>query len=116
MILEEKYDLSTDENGLVVITITGRCTHDEAAAIESGCTLRYQMVPLPHAQGAILKTMDGTIPMLSIVTPPTIGLPYTCVKVRGRVNPLAYVQEEGPFAGFAILKYEMVYQQVGGVT
>lgn len=115
-ILDTKHWLDTDGNGMAVIKVTGRCTHDEARAIESGCTRRYEMILLPHASGAILKSLDGTVPLLVKVTPPTIGRTYQCVKVGGRTRPFAYQQKAGPYIGKSILSYEIVYQEVGGVA
>jgi hypothetical protein len=116
-ILEENYHLSTDENGLAVIEVTGRCTQDEVTGVEGNCTRRYQMVRLPNASGAILKSLDGTLPALVFVTPSTMPTrTYKCVKVDGRCNPLAPQQSGGTYSGYMILTYLKRYQEVGGVA
>lgn len=115
--LDTKYWLDTDTTtGLAVIKVTGRCTSDEAKGIETGCVRRFEMVTLPHANGAILKSLDGTVPKVVPVTPPTIGRIYRCVKVGGRTRPFAYRQPAGPYVNKTILSYEIIYQEVGGVA
>ena len=105
-----------DETGLAKIVVTGRCTGDEAAGIERGCTRRYRLVVLPHASGAILKSMDGTRPYVQRVTVPTTGVSYSAVKVFGRAQALAPAQVGGLYAGKTILRFAMHYQEVGGVA
>jgi len=116
--LEAKYEIRTDENGLAVITKRGRCTHDERSGIEANCTKVYEMIRIPNASGAVLKSMDGTQPRIVQVQPPTLTpATYNCVKVSGRVNPFAPAQPTGsPYAAKYILSYEIVYQEVGGVS
>lgn len=117
MFLELKYRLSTDQYGLAVIEVTGRCTQDEVFAVEGNCTRRYSMVTLPNASGAVLKSLDGTTPWIELVTPSTIpARTYQCVKVDGRCNPHAYQQKDGPFTGYMILTFMKKYQEVGGVA
>lgn len=117
-ILSRNYQIDTDaQTGLSVITLSGRCTGDEAAGIERDCTRRYEMVTLPNAAGAILKSHDGTNPKVIEITPSTITTrKYKCVKVDGRVNPLAPAQPDGPYAGQTILRFMVRYQEVGGVA
>jgi hypothetical protein len=125
MFLEKKYHLETDQYGLALITITGRCTEDERDGIEEDCTRRYKMETMPNAAGAILKSLDGTNPQVVTITPSTwatviswgaAGPAYQCVKVDGRCNPHAYQQAAGPFAGHTILTFLLKYQEVGGVA
>lgn len=116
-IVETKYRLSTDPNGLAVIEVSGRCTGDEAAAIEANCTRVFQMVRIPQARGAILKALDGTVPRIVEVEPSTLtSRRYRCVKVDGRCNPLAPAQTGGPYSASTILSYYVRYQEVGGVS
>lgn len=118
-ILNKNYRIETGEYGLAVITVTGRCTADEAAAIEAGCTRFYDLASIPQTSGAVLRSKDGTVPVLVQITPTTTGLSYWCVKVDGRVNPLSAVQPAGAPAaivGKAILSYMIRYQQVGAVA
>jgi len=115
--LNENYKLSTDEYGLAIIEITGRCTSGEASTIEGNCTRRYKMVPMPNASGAVLKSMDGSVPIVVTVTPSTMpGRNYRCVKVDGRVNPFAPQQEGGEASGSTVLFFMEKYQEVGGVA
>jgi len=115
--LERKYSLSRDANGLAIIDITGRCTENEIANVESNCTRRYEMVTLPNVSGAVLKSMDGTRPLITEIQPSTFGgRVYRCVKVDGTVNPFAYKQKQGPYAGKFIVHFMMRYQEVGGVA
>lgn len=115
-ILEEKYMPTPGQYGLMVIEVSGRCTADEASGIRSGCTWKYEMVALPNASGAVLKSLDGTVPRLLDVRPSTIPITFRCVKVAGWVEPFAYVQPAGPYAGKAILRFRIRYQEVGGVA
>jgi len=115
--LEAKYQTETDANGLFVFVVTGRCTEDERSDIEDNCTRRFEMVTLPNASGAILKSMDGSQPRVLSVEPPTFGgASYDCVKVEGRCWPCAYQQADGPYSGHTILYYLIRYQQVGGTS
>ncbi len=115
-LLNTNYRLDSDQHGLAIITVTGRCTHDSAAAIEAGVTARYEMVTLPHVAGAVMKVLDGTSPALRAITVTTTGRTYQCVKVYARVNPLSPVQTSGAYSGKAICSYEIRYQQVGGIA
>ncbi len=116
--INENYAMATDPaTGLNKITVTGRCTDDEAASIESGCTRRFSLVTYPHAAGAILKSLDGTRPAVRSITPPTLPRrTYRCVKVDGRVTPFAYRQRAGSYNGKAILHFTIVWQEVGGIV
>jgi hypothetical protein len=116
--LELKYHIETDtSNGLAIVMVTGRCTQDEVHVVEGNCTRRYSMVTLPNASGAVLKSLDGTLPMIVMVTPSTMPTrSYRCVKVDGRCNPHAYQQAAGPYAGYMILTFMIRYQEVGGVA
>jgi hypothetical protein len=114
--IDEKYTIEPGQHGTVLITKTGRCTHDEAADIEADCTRRYELVVFPQADGVVLKSMDGTTPSVVEVTPPTVAVTYRCVKIEGRVTPFAYTQPDGPYQNKAILKYIIKYQQVGEVS
>jgi hypothetical protein len=116
-IINSNWSITTGEHGLAVIERTGRCTSDERTDIESNCTRRYELVGIPQASGAILKSMDGSRPLLVEVTPGTFsGQVYRCVKVDGRCSPFSYVQTDGPYAGKAVHRFRIVYQQVGGVA
>jgi len=115
-IIDEKYVIEPGMHGTVIITKTGRCTHDEAADIEADCTRRFELVVFPQADGVVLKSMDGSTPSVVDVTPPTVGVTYRCVKVEGRVTHFAYTQPAGPYTGKKILKYIIKYQQVGAVS
>jgi len=115
-ILNQNYQVETGEYGLAVITITGRCTSDEAATIETGCTRRYDLVPIPQAAGAVLRSKDGTSPAIIAITHPTMNRVYLCVKVDGRCNSFAAVQTGGPNSGKAIGRFMIRYQEVGSVA
>ncbi len=115
-ILNENYQVMTDAHGLYVIELRGRCTHEERSGIEANCTRRYRMIPLPNAAGAVLKALDGTVPAIVEVSPPTLNGTYNCVKVDGRCNPLAPTQDGGPYDGKTILAFYVRYQQVGGTA
>jgi hypothetical protein len=117
MILERKYSITRDSNGLAIIQMSGRCTENEIANIEGNCTRRYEMITLPNTSGATLKSLDGTRPLITAVQPSTFGgKVYRCVKVDGTVNPFAYKQKAGPYVGKFILQYFIKYQEVGGVA
>jgi hypothetical protein len=118
MIIDSQFDVQTDaETGLAVIVQTGRCTGEEWAAVEADCTRRYEMVILPHASGAILKSLDGTVPALVEVRPPTLtNKAFLCVKTDGRCRPFAPAQVGGPYNGQTILRYQIRYQEVGAVA
>lgn len=115
-ILNENYSIEPGEHGTVRIAITGRCTADEALDIETDCCRRYELVPVPASRAVIFKALDGTTPEQVQITPPTVGRTYNCVKVEGYVNPLAPVQTGGSYSGNAILRFYMLYQQVGALT
>lgn len=116
-ILNSNYRVSTGEHGLAVIERTGRCTSDERDSIESNCTRRFALVAIPQATGAVLKSMDGTRPLLVEVAPGTFaGKVYNCVKIDGRCSPFSYVQTGGPYSGKAIHQYRIIYHEVGGVA
>jgi len=115
--LNDNYRITPDQYGLVIIEVTGRCTHDEVATIEANCCRDYKMVPIPNASGAVLKSLDGTQPRVVSVTPTTFGSKsYDCVKVEGRCNPLAPVQDAGDYSGSAIVTFFEKYQQVGSAV
>lgn len=105
--------ISTGEHGLAVIEETGLCENGDRAGIESGCTRRYIMEPIPQAQGAVLKPLDGTSATVYEVTPLTISRTYSCVKVDARCNPFAALQPGGDFNGKYVLAYYIKWQQVG---
>jgi hypothetical protein len=112
--ISQNYSVETGEHGLMVITIVGRATADLAAAIEAGVCRRYRLVPYPAATGAVLKVLDGSSAVAQTVTVPNTSRSYTCVKVRGEANPLAPTQAAGmPYAGQAIVRFVLRYQQVG---
>ena len=117
-VLNRNYRIERDaKTGLARITMTGRCTDDEVTAVEANCTRRYTMVVIPNARGAILKSLDGTIPKLVEVTPATIPRrKYTCVKVDGFCNPFAFQQSAGAYTGKCILEFTIVYQEVGAAA
>jgi hypothetical protein len=116
-ILEQKYSIEPGQYGLKRIVVSGRCTHDERESIEGNCTHVFQLVRLPHASGAILKSMDGTTPRVVTVSPPALpGRSYECVKVAGVLSPFAIQQTGGTYSGKYIHRYRIVYQQVGGVA
>lgn len=100
-----------------MIEKTGRCTGDEVENIEADCTRRYELVVLPHKTGVILKSMDGTQPLVVTVQPATFdSREYSCVKIDGYCVPFAAEQTGGPYSGSTILRYVIRYQQVGGVV
>jgi len=116
-IIDRKYRQSRDQYGLAIIEVTGRCTEDEIDDIEANCTRRYEMVPIPNASGAVLKSLDGTQPVKLEVEPPTFGgRKYECVKVDAYVNPFAYLQDGGSYDGHYITTYYVRYQEVGGTS
>jgi len=116
-LIDEKYRYRTDQYGLAVITMYGRCTHDKQEEVESDCTRKYDMVSIPNTSGAVLKSLDGTFPTIVEVEPTNMPAQrYRCVKVDGRVNPYAPQQTGGPYDGYYILAYEITYQEVGGVA
>ena len=113
----QRYNLRTDDNGLAVITESGRCTTANIATIEGGATRRYKMERLPHSAGATLKSMDGSVPAVISVAPPVFEVRnYSCVKVDGRVNPFAIRQSGGTYNGEIVHQYQITWQQVGGVS
>lgn len=115
--LNKNYNLAPDQFGLTVITETGRCTADEKSAIESNVTRRHEMVPIPNASGAIMKSLDGGTPLIVSVTPATMtNKEYRCVKIEGVCNPMAPVQTGGTHSGSAICRYRKVFQEVGGLS
>ena len=118
MILNTNYQIEPGEHGMAVIIATGRCTGDAAtvADIENSCCRRYSLAHIPNTSNVVFKSLDGTIPVTISITPLTIGKTYTCVKVEGRVNPLAPQQTAGPRSGSTILHYMMRYQEVVSVA
>jgi hypothetical protein len=115
-ILNSNYRIETGDFGLAVITRTGRCTPDEVTGIEANVIRRWDLVPIPHQRGAVLRVLDGTTVVYYTVTPPTVAKSYTCVKVSGRCNPFAAAQPGGTYSGLAILSFEERYQEVGAVA
>ena len=117
MYISRNQQIDTDEStGLAVIVETGRCTHDEAAAIEAGCTRRYRVVTVPAASGGVLVALDGTTPSLRRITHTATGRTYTCVKTDGRCHAMSPVQTGGVAVGKAVCRYTIRYQQVGSVA
>lgn len=117
--LNKNYVVMTDERtGAAVIKIRGRATADMADTIEGDCTRRHQMVAIPHAAGAVLKSMDGTNPVVVSITVPITGRTYRCVKVDGRAIPFAPQQttRDSAFVGNGIVAFEEIYKEVGGVA
>lgn len=112
----KQYRKEQGEHGTWVIVETGLCTASEASGIETGCTKRYRMEPVPNAQGAIMKVLDGTSPQVVSITPTTYNRTYKCVKIQGQVEPFAPHQDGGPYIGSAILSYEIRYQEVKDVA
>ena len=113
-----QYRLSKDQYGLAVITINGRCLTGDIDDLELNTISRYKLVPLPQASGAIFKSLDGVAPVIYYVTVPAFGtnIQIKCVKVRVDVNPFAIRQVGGPYDGYYVHRYELVYQQVGDVA
>lgn len=111
-----QYRKSIAEYGLYIIEETGLCLQADCAGIEGGTVSRYQMVPIPASRGAIMKVLDGSIPMVVRVRPSTYPLEYPCVKVLGQVDPFAPAQDGGPLSGQTVLAYTIRWQQVGGVV
>jgi len=115
--LNINYEMDSGEHGLARITATGRCTEDEAAGIEANCTRRYSLHPLPNMAGAILKSLDGSLPRVLEVSPGVQSTrKYSCVKVEGRVNPFAPVQDGGDHEGKAVVSFSIVYQEVSSTS
>lgn len=112
----QQYRMTEGQYGLMVIQETGLCLAADAPAIESGCTRRFELVPVPNASGAVLKSLDGTAPQMTMIKPDTTAQTYRCVKAGGVCNPYAPVQTDGPLKGQAVLIYQVTWQQVGGVS
>jgi hypothetical protein len=117
MLIEKSYRIESGEFGTKRLVQYGRCDGDQPTiqAIEGNCTHVYELVPFPNSAGAVLKVLDGTAGTIVTVEPPTLGRTYQCVKVSGRVTPLAPVQDGGYFSGKTVLEYEIVWQQVGAI-
>ena len=117
-ILDAKFRVvNVDRNGLRMFEVTGRCTADEQTDIEDACTWRYEMVAVPNGEGAILKAMDGTLPLVVQIAPPTMSKVFNCVKVGAWCNPHAPAQPAGsPYAGQTILFYMVRYQETSGTA
>jgi hypothetical protein len=118
MIINTNYQIEPGEHGMAVIIVTGRCTGEAAqvAAIEGNCCRRFSLNPIPNTTSVVFKSLDGSIPVITSITPLTIAKTYTCVKIEGRVNPLAASQTAGPRSGSTILRYMMRYQEVVSVA
>lgn len=116
-IFSKQFRVSKGEYGSFVIEETGRATSDERAALELGVCGRYELVAIPNAAGVILKSLDGTCPGITTLTIPGTGGVYTCVKVSAVVNPMAPSQPatHPAYPGKIIIRYTIVYQQVGGI-
>lgn len=115
--LGEKYKVSRGQYGLAVIEYIGLCTDDEATDLLADCTRQFELVGIPNAAGAILKAMDGTQPRVVDIAPTTTpGQKFRCVKIDAIVNPYTYLQSSGPWAGYYINSFLIVYQQVGDVA
>jgi hypothetical protein len=116
--IEKSYRIERGEYDSLRIVQTGRCSSDLAtiAEIEGGCTRRFSLETIPMARGVIFKPLDGTMPTVVQIAPPTMaGRKYNCVKVDGRVTPFAPLQPGGAFTGTAVLQYEIIWQQVGAI-
>ena len=114
---DNRYSKRPGPHGLSVITMTGRCAESDVATVEGSCTRRFELVPIPNSTGAILKSLDGSVPGIVSVEPATFGgRKYNCVKVDGYTNPFAPQQTGGPFSGKAVLQFVIVYHEVGGIA
>ena len=116
-ILNTNYRVSIGQYGLRVIEVTGRCTRIERSDVEADCCRRFDLVPLPNSNGAILKSLDGSTPRMVRIRPDTFsGDQYKCVKIEGLVNPMAPAQSGGSHTGQIILSYYIKYQEVGAIA
>lgn len=104
------------EYGLWIVEETGLCLQSDVSDIESGCTKRYKMVPIPNSAGAVMKVLDGTNPAISEIVPLTYSQTYNCVKISGQCEPYAPSQDGGPLVGQTVLFYTIEWQQVGGIV
>lgn len=115
--LEKNYATERDQYGMLVITVSGRCTESERTTVEGSVTSRFELLQFPNSRGVVLKPLDGTRPRIVEIQPPTFGgVRYRCVKIDGYCNPHATLQTEGTYAGKYILRFVMRYQQVGSVA
>jgi hypothetical protein len=114
-VIESNYQMSRGAHDSFVITESGRCdgSSTTVAAIMEGCCRRFSLETIPQARGVILKPMDGTIPVVVEIAPPTIGRKFKCVKVDGYVTPFAPLQDGGEYNGKTVLAFTRVWQQVG---
>jgi hypothetical protein len=114
--IEQSYETNQGEFGSTVIRQFGRCDNSEATvrSILAGQSNGY-LVALPHARGVVWKPLDGTNPIVRDIRPTTIPRTFKCVKVAATVNPFAATQSGGVFNGKAVLRYEIIWQQVGAL-
>lgn len=114
--LNINYRIEPGEFGTKRIIETGRCTEDELWRIEPGVCEHYVLVKIPEARGVVLKSFDGVLPVPQVVGPLTTGRFFYCVKVSALMQPLTNVQSGGPYDGHYICHYQLVWQEVGGVS
>ena len=113
---EKKFVIEQGDFGSLRIRESGRCSGilSVIQEIEEKCTRNFELVPIPHAKGVVLKPLDGTDATIVEVEPPTMrGRKYKCVKIFGRCWPFAPLQSGGVYDGETVLQYEIIYQQVG---
>jgi hypothetical protein len=117
MILETSFRIEDGDHGSKRLVQYGRCdgSADTVAYVEDGCSIG-KLVRIPASSGTVFKVLDGTNPEAVEITPPTMGRTYSCVKVAARVWPLAPVQVGGVFEGYSVLRYEIIWQQVGDIA
>lgn|GEM_PF-3314804 len=114
----ERYTVRTDRFGLKLVTMRGWCQEDDIDTVEAHLCRRYVMVPLPQSTGAVLKSLDGSAPYTQYLEPPTWGgEKILVVKVVGHiVGTVAPLQSGGAYDGHYVLAFEIVYQEVNGVS
>lgn len=114
--IEESYLIRDGDFHSKIIVQYGRCDGDSKTveSILNGGSLG-DVIWVPGTRGVSFKPRDGTNPSVVKVTPPTIGFTFTCVKISGRVWPMAAEQPGGVFSGKTVLRYEVIYQQIGNI-
>lgn len=118
MYIERSYRTDQGEFGTKRIIQFGRCdgSQETIAAVENGVTTSYELIQWPNARGVTLKALDGIVPSVVEIAPPTMsGRKYSCVKIGAKVTPFAALQPGGVFEGSTVLEYEIIWQQVGAV-
>lgn len=109
---ERKYDTQPGEYGSLRVIQSGRASGEMAKTILADVAYG-ELVKIPHTRGIAFKSFNGDVPAIELVTPPTMNVTLTCIKVAAAVKPMAPQQSGGSFDGDSVIAYQIVWQEVG---